>query len=253
MNDSSSANNAPPDPVCQPVSWIAAPPAISPIPRGEPCIGGLVPFSSVDWPGVLACVVFIAGCPWRCGYCHNPHLQTRAGHYNWHAVLEFLQSRRGLLDAVVFSGGEPLSEPQLVQMVRSVRALGFRVALHTAGIYPTRLRALLAHLDWVGFDVKSNAQGYDALTGRPGTSATTEACLGALLGSGVAFECRTTWSPRWLSEPDLLALAGHLAHRGVSHYAVQNYRPSPDAAPDAVLSDDAQSALAALFPHFAYR
>jgi len=253
MSAASSPNNVPPDPAPQVLKRIAAPAPVAAVPRGDPCIGGLVPYSSVDWPGTLACVVFISGCPWRCSYCHNPHLQLRNGHYDWKAVLEFLAGRQGLLDAVVFSGGEPLSEPRLPQMVRAIRALGFRVALHTAGIYPSRLRDLLPLLDWVGFDVKSDAAGHDALTGRPNTYAAAQACLQALLASGVGFECRTTWSPRWLTEPALLDLARDLARRGVRHYAVQNHRAAPGSAPSAILSATALAELETLFPHFAYR
>ncbi|MBO1111199.1 anaerobic ribonucleoside-triphosphate reductase activating protein [Bordetella petrii] len=253
MNAASSPNNALPDAGGAVPRWAAAPPAMLAVPRGEPSIGGIVPYSSVDWPGMLACVVFIAGCPWRCSYCHNPHLQVRGGHYDWNAVLEFLRSRQGLLDAVVFSGGEPLSEPRLPQMVRAVRTLGFRVALHTAGIYPSRLRELLPSLDWVGFDVKADAAGHDALTGRTGTYPAAQACLDSLLASRANFECRTTWHPDWLTEPALLDLARDLARRGVRHYTVQNHRPSPGSAPSAALSAAALDELQALFPQFLYR
>lgn len=252
MNAASSPNDAPPDRGCVD-RRVPAPVAVPAVPHGEPSIGGIVPYSSVDWPGKLAAVVFIAGCPWRCGYCHNPHLQVRGGNYHWKTTLDFLRARQGLLDAVVFSGGEPLSEPLLPQMVRAVKALGFRVALHTAGIYPSRLQDLLAHLDWVGFDIKTNAAGHDALTGRSGTHTATQACLTSLLASSVEFECRTTWSPHWLDEAALLDLARGLAQRGVLHYAVQNYRATPDAPPYAVLSVAAQAELHSLFPHFAYR
>lgn len=162
MNAASSLKNVPPDaPDRAPAARAAAGlPAL-------PVIGGLTPFSSVDWPGQLAAVVFIAGCPWRCHYCHNPHLQARERHLHWTQVMAFLQSRRALLDAVVFSGGEPLSEPRLPQLIAAVRALGFKTGLHTAGIYPARLAAVLPMLDWVGLDIKTTTSRYDTLTGPP--------------------------------------------------------------------------------------
>jgi anaerobic ribonucleoside-triphosphate reductase activating protein len=235
------------------IRQIPEPAALPVTDREEPRVGGIVPFSTVDWPGMLAAVVFISGCPWRCGYCHNPHLQSREGVYYWKDTLEFLRARQGLLDAVVFSGGEPLCEPRLPGMARAVKKLGFRVALHTAGIYPSRLQAMLPWLDWVGFDVKSGAANHDVLTGRPGAYEAAQACLETLLGSGVAFECRTTWGPGWLTESALLGLARDLARRGVRHYAVQNYRAEPGAAPQAVLGESALRELEALFPAFAYR
>ena len=115
MSAASSSNPAPeaaagPRPVraCTPRAPHATPPlpAAQALPRHSPAVGRLT-YSTVDWPGTLAAVVFIAGCPWRCHYCHNPELQTRAARYDWREVRAFLATRQGLLDAVVFSGGEP--------------------------------------------------------------------------------------------------------------------------------------------------
>ena len=138
----------------------------------------------------------------------------------------FLATRQGLLDAVVFSGGEPLSEPRLPAMIRDARRMGFRIGLHTAGIYPLRLADALRHLDWVGLDIKADAQGYDDITGRRESQRPAQACLTLLLASGVDFECRITWHPDWLDETRLLALARELARRGVRRFAVQNARNS---------------------------
>ncbi len=115
-------------------------------------VGGVQRFTSIDYPGALAAVVFVQGCPWRCVYCHNPQLQSRqvpqpAPAPAWPDLLAWLGCRRGLLDAVVFSGGEPTADPALPQAVDEVRALGFRVGLHTAGMLPRRLRTLLPRLD----------------------------------------------------------------------------------------------------------
>ncbi len=233
----------------------AAPPrpVAQPLPRPCPAVGGLTPFSTVDWPGTLAAVVFIAGCPWRCHYCHNPELQTRAARYDWREVRAFLETRQGLLDAVVFSGGEPLSEPRLPSMMRDARRMGFRIGLHTAGIYPLRLADVLRYLDWVGLDIKADAQGYDDITGRRDSQRPAQACLTQLLTSGVDFECRITWHPHWLDEARLLVLARELARRGVKRFAVQRARARPDTPPALLLSAQAQTVLHGLFDAFAYR
>ena len=86
-------------------------------------IGGMTPLTSIDFPGHLAAVLYLQGCPWRCGYCHNPELiparsEVRIG---WEEVLAFLQRRRGLLDGVVFSGGEPTSQAELLEAIASVQ------------------------------------------------------------------------------------------------------------------------------------
>ena len=100
-------------------------------------------------------------------------------------------------------------------MIRDARRMGFRIGLHTAGIYPLRLADALRHLDWVGLDIKADAQGYDDITGRRESQRPAQACLTLLLASGVDFECRITWHPDWLDETRLLALARELARRGV--------------------------------------
>lgn len=218
-----------------------------------PALGGLTRYSSVDWPGKLSAVVFVAGCPWRCHYCHNPGLQQRVRELDWDEVLNFLARRRGLLDGVVFCGGEPLSEPTLPALAAQVRDMGFAVALHTAGIYPDRLAEMLPGVSWVGLDIKTDAEGYDALTGRARSHAPVRQSLAALLAHGVDFECRTTWSPSWLPEPALLALAETLAQQGVRHYAVQHYRPSPDALAAAPLAEATRQRLEGLFLTFEER
>ncbi|SDD43000.1 anaerobic ribonucleoside-triphosphate reductase activating protein [Cupriavidus sp. YR651] len=232
---------------------VFAAPAAGKAPRGAPALAGLVPFSSVDWPGKLAAVLFLSGCPWRCGYCHNAHLQRRHAAYQWPAVVDWLKTRAGLLDGVVFSGGEPLGEAQLPTLAGTVRALGFKVALHTAGIYPDRLATVLPLLDWVGLDIKADANTHDALVGRPGGFQRVQASLALLLGASTPFECRTTWDPAWLSEARLLALARTLAQQGVRHYAVQACRAGPVAMPGADLSAQARDTLASWFTTFSFR
>lgn len=233
----------------------AAPPqpVVQPLPRHAHAVGGLVPFSTVDWPGKLAAVVFIAGCPWRCHYCHNTELQTRSARYDWREMRAFLETRKGLLDAVVFSGGEPLSEPRLPQMIRDVRRMGYRVGLHTAGIYPLRLADVLRHLDWIGLDIKADSQGYDDITGRRDSERPAQACLSQLLSSGRDFECRITWHPDWLDETRLLALARELVRRGVRRFAVQGARRSPDSPPMRHLSAQAEALMQQWFEEFDYR
>jgi len=194
-------------------------------------VGGLVPFSSVDWPGQFAAVVFVQGCPWRCSYCHNPHLQQREavpeGQIDWPGFLTWLRRRKGLLDGVVFSGGEPTLDAALPAAMADVRELGFQVGLHTAGIYPERLQALLPLLDWVGLDVKApliDGIAHALVTGvRQGHEDVAQS-LALLAGSGVAFECRTTAHPQLLDEAALLTLADQMTAAGAKRWVLQIYR-----------------------------
>lgn len=210
-------------------------------------VGGLTPLTSIDFPGRLAAVVFCQGCPWRCGYCHNPELldATAPAAMDWDAVLAFLQRRQGLLDGVVFSGGEPTLQTALPAAMDAVRAMGFDTALHTGGMYPARLAAVLPRLDWVGLDIKGPWARYDAITGAPGSSLRVQESLRTVLASGVAYECRTTWHPGLFGEDALQALADALVALGVRHWVVQMCRTS-----DAVVANLAPQRLAQLAAPF---
>jgi len=191
-------------------------------------VGGFVPFTSTDFPDALSAVVFCQGCPWRCGYCHNPHLIPARGEdeHDFAAILQWLASRRGLLDAVVFSGGEPTAQAALPEAMAEVRRLGFLVGLHTSGAYPRRLADMLACTDWVGLDVKAPHGGYEAVTGVAGCDDAPLASLDLIRAHGVAFEVRTTVHPALLPPAALETLARELAERGIIRWILQPFRPT---------------------------
>ena len=191
---------------------------------------GVTPFTTIDFPGRLSAVVFVQGCPWRCHYCHNPHIQTRtsAPAQAWSDTLAWFARRKGLIDAVVFSGGEPTVDAALPEAMRAVRALGFAVGLHTAGIYPQRLQQVLPLVDWVGLDVKApldDVQAYTRITASPSACGQVARALECVLAAGVAYEVRTTIHPDWLGEEDIVRLAAGLERAGVSHWVLQKARP----------------------------
>jgi pyruvate formate lyase activating enzyme len=191
-------------------------------------VGGFEPFTMTDYPDSLAAVIFCQGCPWRCGYCHNPHLIAARGddEREFGRILTWLASRRGLLDAVVFSGGEPTAQPELPAALDAVRKLGFRVGLHTSGAYPRRLAQVLPKLDWVGVDVKASVAHYATVTGVPGTGSCAFESLDLLRNAGIAYEVRTTVHPL-LTPPDAMErLARELAVCGVVRWALQPFRPT---------------------------
>ena len=189
-------------------------------------IGGFVPFTTTDYPDHLAAVVFCQGCAWRCGYCHNPHLLPMRAKTTceWRTIAAFLETRRGLLDAVVFSGGEPTLQNALPAAMREVRDMGFRVGLHTAAIYPRKLAALLPLADWVGMDVKAPFESYERVTNVPGSGASACASAKQVIASGVAHEFRTTVDRSVLSAADLTVLAETLTRMGSRRYVLQARR-----------------------------
>jgi pyruvate formate lyase activating enzyme len=170
-------------------------------------IGGVVPFTTVDYPGRMAAVLFCQGCPWRCAYCHNPHLQRfgkGASEWSWPKTMDFLREREGFLEAVVFSGGEPTAQVGLKEALQEVKALGYLTGLHTAGNYPERLEEVLPWVDWVGLDLKMPLnRKYEELTGQPGSSARVMQSWKRIEHSGVACQLRTTVHPKLHSAEDL--------------------------------------------------
>ena len=130
-------------------------------------IGGMTPITTIDYPGELAAVIFVQGCGLRCQYCYNTHLMSAKvpGKLAWSSVYDFLFSRQGLLDAVVFSGGEAILQSALIPAIKQVKALGYKVGLHTAGSAPLALAKILPYLDWVGFDIKGLSEDYSYITG----------------------------------------------------------------------------------------
>lgn len=220
-------------------------------------IGGIAPFSTVDWPGKLACVAFLAGCPWRCPYCQNHQLQRfDAATQTGEDLLAFLSERRGLLDGVVFSGGEPLAQAATIDAARAAKEMGFAIGLHTCGAYPERLRQILPVIDWVGLDVKAAWDTYERVTGMAGSGTLARESLEAILQAGVAMEARTTWHPALLSPADIAAVARQLASCGVSSWAVQAYRSigtTGELPDETVYPSDMPQGAAELFQHFEFR
>ena len=223
-------------------------------------VAGLTRLSTTDFPGRLAAVVFVQGCPWRCRYCHNPELQSRraAPVMSWLSVLDFLDHRRGLLDGVVFSGGEPTVDRHLGVAIEQVRQRGFKIGLHTAGSYPNRLRDLLPQVDWVGFDVKAQFADYADTTGVRGSGKAAQESLDHVLASGVEYEIRTTRHPELISSRALKSMAASLRRCGVEKFALQEFRPDGcvdrrlDACPPPS-EGETVSHLRTLFPVFSLR
>lgn len=193
---------------------------------GDLVIAGVEPFSACDWPGHLAAVVFLQGCPWKCTYCHNVSIiDPRApGQVAWSAVRELLSARRGLLDAVVFSGGEPTRQGGLADAMRQVRGMGFAVGLHTGGAYPRRLAEVLPLVDWVGLDIKAPVGKYSAVTGVANSADPAFASLRHVLDAGVPVQVRTTLDPTILNPDDVAEIRRTVTALGVTDVVVQEVR-----------------------------
>jgi pyruvate formate lyase activating enzyme len=180
-------------------------------------ICGLQKLSMVDYPGKLAATVFTGGCNLRCPFCHNALLVTRLNEsptLDEDQVLSFLATRRGLLDGVVLSGGEPLLQKGVESFLAKVRSLGFSVKLDTNGCYPEALERILAAglVDYVAMDVKSSPEDYGAAIGleKPPMEA-IEDSLRLLMNSGKDYELRITLVQELHGEAQILRLGQWLS------------------------------------------
>ncbi len=189
-------------------------------------IAGISRLSTCDWPGKLVATVFLQGCPLSCGYCHNPGIldPRTPGVVPWREVVELLGRRHGLLDGVVFSGGEPTRQPALIDAMRRVRALGFGVGLHTAGPYPRRFADAVPLCDWIGLDIKAPDRLYGTVTGVPSAATKAFACLRTALEAGVDLQVRTTVDPTTMTDADVAELTETLRGLGVTDHVLQEVR-----------------------------
>jgi pyruvate formate lyase activating enzyme len=199
-------------------------------------IAGIEACSLIDYPGTVACVLFTRGCNFRCAYCHNPELVYPALFRAVLAegeVLRFLASRRGKIDAVVVSGGEPTLHGDVREFLVQVRALGFRVKLDTNGSRPNTLKSLLDErlVDYVAMDVKAPLGRYREIARAQIDPSVIRESVGLLMRSGVEYEFRTTVPPVPFGVHDVEAI-GELLF-GAKVHAFQQYVP-PRNAPEAV-------------------
>jgi len=149
--------------------------------------------------------------------------------FDTEAFFKFLEKRKGVLDAVVFSGGEPLFQLGLFDAISKVKSFGYKIGLHTGGFNPDAFAKVLPLVDWVGFDIKSPfiEEFYQKATGSHIKLANVLKSLDMLIASGKDFETRTTCDPRLLSIADIYTIADELKSRGINNYHLQKYRPIP--------------------------
>lgn len=159
-------------------------------------IGGLQKVTLLDFPGKVACTVFLTGCNLRCPYCHNPDLvltKDNGKYISEKEFFEFLLSRKGKLDGVCITGGEPTLYPNLTNLIRRIREMGFLVKLDSNGTVPEILKPLLREklLDYVAIDIK-NAPSQYAETCGADVIEYVEKSVALLKNSNIDYEFRTT-------------------------------------------------------------
>jgi pyruvate formate lyase activating enzyme len=202
---------------------------------------GFQKMTLLDFPGKVACTLFAGGCNLRCPFCHNASL-VLGGSIESHPeeeILDYLKKRKGLLDGVCITGGEPLLRPDIKEFICKVKELGYAVKLDTNGCFPEKLRQLIDDgiLDYVAMDVKNCISKYGETVGIENfDTAPIEESIDLLLGGKVDFEFRTTIVSPLHTVTDIEELARRI--KGTKKYFLQNFVDSGDLIGDGMTAHD---------------
>lgn len=188
---------------------------------------GFQKLTLLDFPGHVACTLFSHGCNFRCPYCHNAMLVTeeKSGDvFSDEEILSYLKKRKGILDGVCFTGGEPLIQKELPDFIRKVKELGFLVKLDTNGSFPERLKELVGEglVDYVAMDIKNSLSKYgDTIDIKNFSTEKVEQSIDFLVGSSINFEFRTTIVAEYHTIQDIEDIAKRI--KGAKKYFLQNF------------------------------
>ncbi|MGI5850042.1 MAG: anaerobic ribonucleoside-triphosphate reductase activating protein [Christensenellales bacterium] len=184
-------------------------------------IAGFIKNSFVDYPGLIAAVVFVPGCNMDCWYCHNKHLLKSQNLIDPEVINSFLDTHKGFIDGVVISGGEPTLQSGIEDFIKKVRDKGYRVKLDTNGTRPKVIKRLIGLTDYIAMDTKAPPGGLHRVVSFKMDESPIWQTADILMDSGVDYEFRTTFMP-FLNEKDIVRIAKRIS--GSKRYALQQYR-----------------------------
>lgn len=199
-------------------------------------IGGLQKLSLLDYPGHLAAVIFLAGCNFRCRFCHNPMLvrPTEVGKLKYQKghliktddLFAFLKKRQGKLEGAVVSGGEPTINPDLPEFLAALKKIGFLIKLDTNGSHPAMLEKLMKKklLDYLAMDLKAPFIKYEKITGVKANLAKIKKSIKIIKESGLPYEFRTTVAPGLIEKEDIILMGESI--QGGEKWFLQGFRPA---------------------------
>lgn len=201
-------------------------------------IHGLQKMTLLDYPGKVACTVFLGGCDMRCPFCHNAELLSvdAPAEMDDVALLAFLDKRKGLLDGVAITGGEPLLRPDIIPLLQAIREKGFLIKLDTNGNHPDRLMEIVnaGLVDYVAMDIKNSPSKYGQTIGIPNFDlAKVRRSVAFLLEGKVEYEFRTTVVKQFHDDESFREIGEWI--RGANKYFLQGY-VDRDTVPDKNLS-----------------
>lgn len=190
-------------------------------------LGGYQKLTLIDYPGKIAATVFTVGCNFRCPFCHNPelvNLRLAHGETTEKEFFDFLKKRKGKIEGVCITGGEPTLQSDLVDFIKKIKKLGFLVKLDTNGTRPDVLKKLidLKLLDFVAMDIKNQPKNYAKTTGGKIDIARIKLSVKLIMNSKLPYEFRTTVVPGLHVEKDFEEIAKWI--KGARSYYLQEYR-----------------------------
>ena len=192
-------------------------------------IKGIQKTTLLDFPGKVACTVFTGGCNFRCPFCHNASLVISPDHSEQISeddIFSFLEKRRGILDGVCITGGEPLLQKDIEAFIRKIKDMGYLVKLDTNGSFPERLKSILdqALVDYVAMDIKTSKEKYSAVCGTEVETDKISESIALLLKGNIPYEFRTTVVKELHSPQDIVDAAKWIA--GAPNYFLQSFKDS---------------------------
>lgn len=187
-------------------------------------IAGIQKNSFLDYPGLIAAVIFTQGCNMNCSYCHNKGLipfNLTENQENY--IKDFLLNRKGLIDAIVISGGEPLLQKDIIDYLISINDLGYKIKIDTNGTMPEKLKKVIEMdlVDYVGMDIKAPLDKYDIISKNFSLNEKITESINILLNSNIEYEFRTTFCEE-LNQNDILEISQMI--RGANKYVIQQCR-----------------------------
>ena len=188
--------------------------------------GGLQNFSLIDYPGKTCAIVFTVGCNFRCPYCHNPELVNLNDDtivIEEQEILEFLENRKGKLDAVSITGGEPTLHKDLLDFMKKLKDMGFLIKLDSNGTCPDMLQKALHQklVDYLAMDIKAPLDKYEKVTIKPINIDDIKKSIEIIKNSGIDHEFRTTIVESLLSKDDILKIGETIT--GAKRYYLQKF------------------------------
>ena len=192
-------------------------------------IGGLQKFSLIDYPGKLCAIIFTQGCNFCCPYCHNPELvlpEQFTPSLSEEEIFSFLEKRKGQLDAVEITGGEPTLQPDLLSFLAKIKNKGFLVKLDTNGSFPEIVQKAIRQgvVNYLAMDVKAPLERYQEVTRSKIDPQKVKETIEIIMKSGLDYEFRTTVVKSQLSLEDLLKITQLI--KGAKLYVLQNFVPA---------------------------